>query len=49
MTYFDRMRLIESLELLIKPNEENDDNDEETRNLRFTWDIKGYTEDFIFL
>lgn len=43
------MKLIESLELRIIPNEENDDNDEESRNLRFTWDIKGYDENYIFL
>lgn len=44
-SYYEKMKLIDALELLITP----DDADESVKRINFTWDIKAYSKDNIWL
>lgn len=45
-TYYERMKLIDALELLITPD---DPEDQSVKRIEFTWDITAYSKDYIWL
>ena len=42
--YYERMQLIDALELLITPEDS-----ENAKKVEFTWDMIGYNQDYIWL
>ena len=44
-TFYEKMKLIEALEILITP----DDLEENTKKIEFTWDITAYSRDYIWI
>ena len=42
--YYERMQLIEALELLISPQDS-----ENAKRVEFTWNMTGYNQDYIWL
>ena len=43
--YYEKMKLIDALELLITPN----DADESVKKIEFSWDITAYSKDYIWM
>ena len=44
-TFYEKMKLIDALEILITP----DDLQENTKKIEFTWDITAYSRDYIWI
>ena len=43
--FYEKMKLIDALELLITP----DDSHESTKKVEFNWDIRAYSKDYIWI